>query len=144
MLWKASTNPSVHGGSDISVAVHTVGGTARGGRLPATIANEHKSELLSTVSHELRTPLGAIKGYGTALLRFGPRIRATERREFLVAIDQATDRLTSLIDDLLLAQRLEAGALPINPQSFAPASLLEEVVADFTARPRTPGLRCPP
>jgi len=98
------------------------------------IANQHKSDLLSTVSHELRTPLGAIKGYGTALLRFGPRIRAAERREFLEAIDHATDRLTSLIDDLLLAQRLEARALPIHPESVDLDRLAEEVAAELSAR----------
>jgi signal transduction histidine kinase len=106
------------------------------------VANQHKSDLLATVSHELRTPLGAIKGYGTALLRFGPRIRAAERREFLVAIDQATDRLTALIDDLLLAQRLEAGRLPLNPERVALPELVEDLVLESAERVREHGLRC--
>jgi signal transduction histidine kinase len=106
------------------------------------VANQHKSDLLATVSHELRTPLGAIKGYGTALLRFGPRIRAAERREFLVAIDQATDRLTALIDDLLLAQRLEAGRLPLNPERVALPELVADLVLESAERVREHGLRC--
>jgi signal transduction histidine kinase len=98
------------------------------------VANQHKSDLLSTVSHELRTPLGAIKGYATALLRFGPRIRPAERREFLEAIDRAADRLSALIEDLLLAQRLEAGKLPITPEPLNLAELAEEVVAELAPR----------
>ena len=96
-------------------------------------ANQHKSDLLSTVSHELRTPLGAIKGYATALLRFGPRIRQAERREFLESIDAAADRLSALIEDLLLAQRLENG-LPITPEPLNLAELAEEVVAELAPR----------
>jgi two-component system, NtrC family, sensor kinase len=106
------------------------------------VANQHKSDLLATVSHELRTPLGAIKGYGTALLRFGPRIRAAERREFLVAIDEATDRLTALIDDLLLAQRLEAGRLPLNPERVALPELVEEIALETAQRVREHTLVC--
>jgi signal transduction histidine kinase len=106
------------------------------------VANQHKSDLLATVSHELRTPLGAIKGYGTALLRFGPRIRAAERREFLVAIDQATDRLAALIDDLLLAQRLEAGRLPMYPERVALPDLIDELVLESAERVREHSLRC--
>jgi signal transduction histidine kinase len=98
------------------------------------VANQHKSDLLSTVSHELRTPLGAIKGYATALLRFGPRIRQAERREFLESIDRAADRLSALIEDLLLAQRLEAGKLPITPEPLNLAELAEEVVAELAPR----------
>jgi signal transduction histidine kinase len=97
-------------------------------------ANQHKSDLLSTVSHELRTPLGAIKGYATALLRFGPRIRQAERREFLESIDHAADRLSALIEDLLLAQRLDADKLPITPEPLNLAELAEEVVAELAPR----------
>jgi signal transduction histidine kinase len=106
------------------------------------VANQHKSDLLSTVSHELRTPLGAIKGYATALLRFGPRIRPAERREFLESIDHAADRLSALIEDLLLAQRLEAGKLPINPERLDLAALAEEVVGEVAPRAAVHELTC--
>jgi signal transduction histidine kinase len=98
------------------------------------VANQHKSQLLSTVSHELRTPLAAIKGYSTALLRFGPRIRGAERREFLESIDRSTDRLSALIEDLLTAQRLEAGALPIQAEQLDVAALAREATSEIAAR----------
>jgi signal transduction histidine kinase len=98
------------------------------------VANRHKSDMLSTVSHELRTPLGAIKGYATALLRFGPRIRQAERREFLESIDRAADRLSALIEDLLLVQRMDYDKLPLTPEPLNLAELAEEVVAELAPR----------
>jgi PAS domain S-box-containing protein len=69
-----------------------------------------KSAFVATVSHELRTPLTAIKGFISTLLMdpedaFSPE----ERREFYTIIDQETDRLTRLINDLLNIARIEAG-----------------------------------
>ncbi|MCL4464752.1 MAG: ATP-binding protein [Chloroflexi bacterium] len=70
-----------------------------------------RSQLLSTVSHELRTPLSVIKGHATALLsRTGEHDERTQRR-YLRIIDEESNRLTGLIDDLLDMSRIEAGAL---------------------------------
>src|SRR5690348_4418050 len=63
-------------------------------------ANALEAELLGTVSHELRTPLAAIKGYATTLLRHEHRLPFTERRAFLEAIGQASDRLEAVIEQL--------------------------------------------
>ena len=72
-----------------------------------------KGELLSVVSHELRTPLGTIKGYVSSLRHYGDRLDAAARAESLKAIDEATDRLAELVDNLLDLQRLEAGRLSV-------------------------------
>ncbi|MDQ2681494.1 MAG: ATP-binding protein [Candidatus Eremiobacteraeota bacterium] len=69
-----------------------------------------KNELVSTVSHELKTPLAAIKAY-TATLLSNPTIYETQRTEYLNVIDQQTDRLSRLIDDMLLVTRVEAGQM---------------------------------
>lgn len=70
-------------------------------------------ELLGTVSHELRTPLAAIKGYATTLLRHEERLPQAERREFLEAIEHASDRLEIVIDRLLEMSQLEAGCVKL-------------------------------
>jgi two-component system sensor histidine kinase KdpD len=70
-----------------------------------------KSALLATVSHELRTPLGSIKAAVTALLDPGDPWEERESREFLLAIDQSTDRLSAFVDNLLALSRIEGGAL---------------------------------
>lgn len=79
-----------------------------------------KAELLATVSHELRSPLASIKGYAATLLRHERRILREERHEFLLAINEASDRLAVVIDRLLEMSQLETGAIEI---ALAPVNL---------------------
>ncbi len=69
-----------------------------------------KTEFVSAVSHELRTPLTSIKGFIATLLedREG-YFDAETRYEFYQIIDQETDRLRRLIEDLLNLSRIERG-----------------------------------
>ena len=87
-----------------------------------------KSELLSTVSHELRTPLASIKGYAGTLLRSDVDWDEETRREFLQIIDEESDRLGELIEDLLQMSQIEAGTLRIDPQPMRMPRLAQRVV----------------
>ncbi|HZR97142.1 MAG TPA: ATP-binding protein [Chloroflexota bacterium] len=87
-----------------------------------------KSELLQTVSHELRTPLGAIKGFTTTLMEHDRRLSREEKREFLEIIDQESDRLRGLIEDLLDMTKIEAGVLLLDRQAVSVATLVAEAV----------------
>lgn len=69
-----------------------------------------KNELVSTVSHELKTPLAAIKAY-TATLRQNPSLYESHRDEFLAVVEQQADRLSRLVDDMLLVTRVESGQM---------------------------------
>ncbi len=73
-----------------------------------------KSSLISTVSHELRTPLAAIKGYATTLLADDVYWDAVTQREFLSIISSETDRLSSLVTNLLDMSRIDAGNLTVS------------------------------
>jgi len=69
-----------------------------------------KDEFMSTVSHELRTPLTSIKGAAEFLLNYqdeDPSVQA----EFLTIIDNESDRLTRLINDVLDLARMESGSM---------------------------------
>jgi len=70
-----------------------------------------KSSLISTVSHELRTPLASIKGYTTTLLADDVQWNIQSQNDFLQIISDETDRLSSLVNDLLDLSRIEAGDL---------------------------------
>jgi signal transduction histidine kinase len=87
-----------------------------------------QDEFVSTVSHELRTPLGFIKGYVTTLLREDTDWDDETRKQFLTIIDEESDRLRELIDNLLDSSRLETGrlAMTFNLTCFAP--ILNDVV----------------
>jgi two-component system phosphate regulon sensor histidine kinase PhoR len=68
-----------------------------------------KTDFMSTVSHELRTPLTSIAGY-VEMLRDedGGEVNPTQRR-MLDVIHRNTVRLRTLIEDLLILSRIEAG-----------------------------------
>ncbi len=77
-------------------------------------AEELKSTFISIVSHELRTPVALIKGYVGTLRREDAHWDLDVVRDSLAVIEDEADRLATLIDDLLDASRLQAGALAID------------------------------
>jgi len=87
-----------------------------------------KAELVATVSHELRSPLASIKGYAATLLRHERRIARDERHEFLLAIQEAGDRLATLIDRLLEMSQLDTGAITIERSPVNLARLVGEAI----------------
>ena len=67
-----------------------------------------RQEFVANVSHELRTPLSLIKSAAETLIDGGKDDPAVTAR-FLAMIDKHANRLTLLIDDLLLLARLDSG-----------------------------------
>jgi signal transduction histidine kinase len=81
----------------------------REARSEAEDANRAKRDFLAVMSHELRTPLNAIAGY-TELLELGvPGPVTAPQREYLERIRDSQRRLLSLIDEVLVFSRTEAG-----------------------------------
>jgi len=71
--------------------------------------NDAKSQFISNVSHELRTPLFNIKTYIETLHDYGEELGLEERQEFLQTVNNETDRLTRLVNDVLDLSKLESG-----------------------------------
>ena len=69
-----------------------------------------KNEIVTAVSHELKTPIATIKAYATTL-RDNPSAVEGQRDDFLRVIDEQTDRLNRVVDELLLASRVDAEQL---------------------------------
>jgi len=94
-------------------------------------ADEVKSVFISVISHELKTPVALIKGYADTLRRKDARWDAVTTQEGLTVIVEEADRLNQLIDDLLDASRLQAGALPLEMDQVALDALAERVARLF-------------
>src|SRR3989442_14971928 len=86
------------------------------------------TELPVTVSHELPSPLASIKGYAATLLRHEHRIARDERHEFLVAINEASDRLATLIDRLLEMSQLDTDTITIERSPVDLVHLIHEAI----------------
>lgn len=67
-----------------------------------------RSEFVANVSHELKTPLASIKAFAETL-RMGAINDAENNLVFLARIEEQTDRLHDLIQDLLQLARVESG-----------------------------------
>jgi len=85
-------------------------------RREAEQANALKLKFLAMISHELRTPLTSIKGFSTTLLAEDIEWPAPKQRDFLQTIDEESDKLGDLIEQLLDMSRMEAGILRISPR----------------------------
>lgn len=73
-----------------------------------------QKELIANVSHDLRTPLTMIKGYAE-VMRDIPGENTPENVQ--VIIDE-TERLTSLVNDMLDISKLKAGTITIQPEEY--------------------------
>ncbi len=89
-----------------------------------------RSSLLSSVSHDLRTPLAAILGSASALAEQDAFKKNPASRELLDNIQNETERLSHLVQNLLDATRLEAGNVQLKKERFP----LEEVVGGALER----------
>ncbi len=91
-----------------------------------------KDEFIGIAAHELRLPLAVLKGaVGTLLLQtsrgHGPSL-AEWQEEMLHDLEQATDRLTDLTDNLLDISRLQAGQFCLQRTPTNVVSLIQRVV----------------
>ena len=99
----------------------------------AQVAVRARDEFLSAAAHELRTPVTTVKGYAQMLLRATSREHLTSDRatRFLQAIDESTDRLRVLTDDLLDVSRLRLGQMPLHPRSVDLVALTSRLIERY-------------
>ncbi len=92
-----------------------------------------QDDFVSTVSHELRTPLGFIKGYSTSLLRTDTKWDEKTYHEFLSIIDEETDRLAHLIENMLESARLQSNTVQFKFQPLRLDALIRDVATRVLA-----------
>ncbi|HUH14343.1 MAG TPA: ATP-binding protein [Gaiellaceae bacterium] len=95
-----------------------------------------KSDVVATLSHELRTPLSSVYGAAKTLLSPGVVEDEPMRRRLLEVIAEEAERLTTLVTDIVLADRLESEAVTIIAEPLDPVTLAGRAVE--AARPQLP------
>jgi two-component system sensor histidine kinase KdpD len=81
--------------------------------LPLAEADRMRTALLNAVSHDLRTPIASAKAAVSSLRSSDVAWSAEDQQELLANADNALDRLTALVTNLLDLSRLQAGALSV-------------------------------
>jgi two-component system sensor histidine kinase KdpD len=80
---------------------------------PLAESERARTALLNAVSHDLRTPIASAKAAVSSLLAADVHWSDADRQELLSSADDALDRLTDLVTNLLDLSRLQAGVLPV-------------------------------
>ncbi len=98
-----------------------------------------RQEFVANVSHELRTPLSLIKSAAETLIDGGRNDPVITAR-FLDIIDKHANRLTFLLDDLLLLARLDSGRAELNLKAVALREAAQDALDDAALIGRARGV----
>jgi signal transduction histidine kinase len=99
-----------------------------------------RREFIARISHDLRTPLTAIKGFVVNLQDSAPEAFQPS----LATMDEQTDRLIRLVNDLLLLSRLQRGDLPLRCGKLDLAAAAVAALSLVSARAQRLGLYLAP
>ncbi len=91
-----------------------------------------KTDLISNVSHDLKTPLTSMISYLDLLKREG--LNGENAEEYLRILDEKTQRLKVLTEELFEAAKASSGEMPVNLTELEVGALVSQAVAELEER----------
>lgn len=88
-----------------------------------------KTELITNVSHDIKTPLTSIINYVDLLKQ--ENIQNEKAKEYIEILDNKSQRLKKLIEDLVEASKASSGNIKINKEVLNVKELLNQVTGEF-------------
>jgi signal transduction histidine kinase len=88
-----------------------------------------QAEVITSISQELRQPMSSIIGYADLLLGESVGILGALQRKFIERIRASTERIGSLIDDLIQISALETGLIALNPKTVDLNLIIDNAMA---------------
>ena len=82
-------------------------------------SEQTRREFVANVSHELRTPVTSIRSYAETLEAAAGSLDPETERHFLEVIVSESDRMTKIVQDLLLLSKFDAGSLVFDFEPFS-------------------------
>jgi two-component system phosphate regulon sensor histidine kinase PhoR len=98
-----------------------------------------RRDFITNVSHELRTPLAGIKA-SAETLKEGALRDPEAAAEFVRHIENETDRLAQMVEELLELSRIESGAAPLRMGVVPVVPLLQAASSASRRKPSGPAL----
>ncbi len=90
--------------------------------------NDFRTNLVNAISHEFRTPLTSIVGYSSRLLRHDITIDDDTRVKSLKIIKQQAQRLSRMVEDLLVVPEIESFSIQLNKTEINLGEAIENSV----------------
>jgi PAS domain S-box-containing protein len=87
-----------------------------------------RSDFVSTISHELRTPLASVYGAAVTLSRRDSELDEDQRARLVGVIASEAERLARIVNDILLASRLDSQTLVFSIETCDPFEAVERAV----------------
>lgn len=81
--------------------------------------NDMKARFITMASHEFRTPLATIHGSVELLQHYEDRMPADKKQQTLQKIDDAVERMTHMLENVLVIGRTDAGRLEFKPRALS-------------------------
>jgi PAS domain S-box-containing protein len=95
---------------------------------------EHlRDDIVAIVSHELRTPLAGVHGAAQTLISLGDRLDEERRRELIEMIGQQSTRLTRIVEQILLTEKLDEDGLSVERLCLDLNDAIDRVIAGAEA-----------
>jgi two-component system sensor histidine kinase KdpD len=95
-----------------------------------------RAGLLDAVGHDLRTPLAGIKAAVTSLRQPDVSLDPDDRAALLATVEEGTDRMVALVENLLSASRSRAGVLSVATRPAAVDAVVAGAVLQSPDRHR--------
>lgn len=92
-----------------------------------------RAGILGMANHELRGPLAAIRGSASTLLDAGTDLNPAEAREFHRVIFEQSERMRSLMGDLLDVAQVETGTMSVAPRPESVSDLISDARESFVS-----------
>jgi signal transduction histidine kinase len=116
--WLAPALSTFDGGSVLAIRDATEG----------HVLERARADFVATASHELRTPLTTVYGGARTLIAHGDRLGEGQQESLLRMIEQESEHLVQIVDQLLVSAQLDRGGLNLDESECDLGALCASVV----------------
>lgn len=96
--------------------------------------NDVRNRFVAMTSHEFRTPLATILSSTELIKDYGDRLPAHDKADIVQSIEDGVQRMTHMLDRVLLLSKAQARMLEFHPQAIDLAALCQALITEVAAR----------
>jgi signal transduction histidine kinase len=123
---------------DMADAVNNIGEGIRKAVHTSMKDEQMKSDLITNVSHDIKTPLTSIINYVDLLKRL--KIEDEPAKNYIDILDEKSQRLKQLTEDLLEASKISSGNITLNMEKLNLTELINQTIGEFSEKLEERGL----